>query len=375
MNANDIKILELIYSFGMITRKELGKKLMISQAAISKRIKYLMEKKLIKENSTILLKTGGRKSSYLELNNEIGKIIGVYFGVDKIIIAISTINFTAITYRYIDITPTTQILKETFDILDEIYKQEKIISIGVGMNGIVDYQKGLSIYSATYNWSNVNLKEELENRYKISVAIENGVNLMVLYEKKNGKSRDKNNFVILNITNGIKAGICLDGKLHRGVYLKAGEIGHIQYDFSLNSRICTCGNKGCIETILSEYAVEDKIFDLINEKYSYETIIEKANRNIQPFKNIILDLAPVMLHLILWISLLIDPEEIVVYGKISKVEDFLWREIRRKIKYSSLFKPDRFCLRVENIDESLIVKGGIILGVQNLFKSLKKDKK
>ncbi len=375
MNKKDIKILELIYQFGIITRKELGEQLGISQPAISKKVKYLADKKLIKENSSTLLKTGGRNASFLELNNQIGKVLGIYFGIDKVLIALSTINFTSIEYHYIDITPESKILKETFKFLDELFKKEKIITIGVGMNGIVDSQKGLSIYSATYNWSNVNLKEELQERYNVPVAIENGVNLMVLHEKKLGKSKDKNNFVILNITNGIKAGICLDGKLHRGLYFRAGEIGHIQYDFSVNSRICSCGNKGCIETILSDWGIENKIFDITHKKYTYEEIIEKANNNIQPFKDVILDLVPVLLHLILWISLLIDPDEIIIYGKISKVEDFLWREIKRRIIYSSLFRPDKFNLRLENVNNTYIVKGAIILAVQNLFKSFEKMNK
>ena len=54
MNKKDIKILELIYQFGIITRKELGEQLGISQPAISKKVKYLADKKWISTIQKIL---------------------------------------------------------------------------------------------------------------------------------------------------------------------------------------------------------------------------------------------------------------------------------------------------------------------------------
>ena len=63
-----------------------------------------------------------------------------------------------------------------FQINREICSKNKIINIGIAVNGIVDVQHGISVYSAAYGWSNVDIKSEIEKKFGISVFVENGMN-------------------------------------------------------------------------------------------------------------------------------------------------------------------------------------------------------
>ena len=47
--------------------------------------------------------------------------------------------------------------------------------ISIGMNGIVDSEKGIAKISTYYHWKNINLKEIFEEEFGISVFLENGV--------------------------------------------------------------------------------------------------------------------------------------------------------------------------------------------------------
>lgn len=367
---NDINILELIQQKKAISRVELSNLIGISQAAISKRIKLLMENGYIKENHDKNIKTHGRNAVGLEINQNLGKVIGIYFGPEEISVALSDINCNILCLKKEKIEKNKNIQKICFKIIDEFISKEKILNIGVAMNGIVDSEKGISIYSAPYNWNNINIKKELEDRYKIPVFIENGVNLMALFEKHLGSCKNSKNFVVINIGAGVKAGVYIENKLYHGKDFGVGEIGHIPFDLSKEALICTCGNKGCVETLLSDWRIERKVFEITGKNYSYDEILKRANENDMIFRDIFLSLLPVFLNIIFWIITLINPEEIIIYGKINKCGNFFWRELRRKIKENSLNKNSNLTIRGIDFDNDIIVQGAVILALNNMFKNI-----
>ncbi len=91
-NENDVKILELIQKKEAASRVEIAEKLGISQAAVSKRVKCLMELGYLKENYNKNIKTNGRNAVGLEINSNLGKVLGIYFGSEEISIALSDLE-------------------------------------------------------------------------------------------------------------------------------------------------------------------------------------------------------------------------------------------------------------------------------------------
>lgn len=369
-NENDIKILELIQKKEAASRVEIAEKLGISQAAVSKRVKCLMELGYLKENHNKNIKTNGRNAVGLEINSNLGKVLGIYFGSEEISIALSDLEGNLLSLEKKKISENKNIRKISFEMTDKYIAEEKIVKIGIAMNGIVDVQNGISIYSAAYNWNNIKIKEEFEKRYNISVVIENGVNLMALYEKTFGMCQKQKSFVVINIGAGVGAAVYLNGELYHGKDFGVGEIGHIPFDLSKEALICSCGNKGCIETILSDWRIEQKIFKITGKKYSYDEIIERANNNEKDFRNVFMDLIPVFLNIIFWITTLINPEEIVIYGKINKCGDFFWRELKRKVKEGNLNKNNSLNIKSSSFDSDTIVYGAVILALNNMFRTI-----
>ncbi|CAK7031339.1 ROK family transcriptional regulator [Fusobacterium varium] len=366
-NKNDISILKLIQQKKAVSRIELANLIGVSQAAMSKRIKSLIEKGYLKENYQKNIKTNGRNAIGLEINPELGKVIGVYFGPEEISVVLSDINCNILYSKKEKIKKIKNIKEICFKIIDNLFSKEKILNIGVAMNGIVDIEKGISIYSASYNWNNINIKKELEERYKVPIFIENGVNLIALFEKYFGSCKDIKTFAVLNIGTGVKAGIYIENELYHGKDFGVGEIGHIPFDLSKEALICTCGNKGCIETLLADWRIEEKIFKITGKNYSYDEIIKKANNNERFFKDFFLNLLSVYLNIIFWIVTLINPEKIIIYGKINRCGDFFWRELKRKIKENSLNKNSNFTIERMNFDDKVIVQGAVVFALNNMF--------
>ncbi|CUM36953.1 ROK-family transcriptional regulator [Streptomyces venezuelae] len=61
--------------------------------------------------------------------------------------------------------------------------------------------------------------------------------------------------MVLTLRAGVGAGFAIGGQLHRGFTNSAGEWGHTC--LVLDGRLCTCGNRGCVEAYVSTRGVAE----------------------------------------------------------------------------------------------------------------------
>jgi len=132
---------------------------------------------------------------------------------------------------------------------------EKIAGIGVALHGLVDSDRGISIYAPNLGWKNVRLREIISDELKTEVYVENDVRAMAMGEKWYGAAKGVDNFVAVRVGDGIGASVVMDGRLYTGVTHSSGEIGHTTVD--INGPRCGCGNYGCLEAMASERAICD----------------------------------------------------------------------------------------------------------------------
>ncbi|MBN8856700.1 MAG: ROK family protein, partial [Sphingobacteriales bacterium] len=116
-------------------------------------------------------------------------------------------------------------------------KKDKIAGIGIGMPGFVDAKKGIN-YSFLESGAK-GIPEQLSERLKIPVSIENDSSLIALAEYRFGAARDKKSAMVINLSWGIGLGLVMNGELFRGHEGFAGEFSHIPL-FS-NNKLCSCG--------------------------------------------------------------------------------------------------------------------------------------
>ncbi len=117
-----------------------------------------------------------------------------------------------------------------------------VTGIGVGVPSIVDAEKGI-VYNATNisSWKEVHLKEFLEDKFRMQVAVENDCNCFALGEYIYGTDQSCRNMVGITLGTGIGSGIIIDGKLYGGQYRGAGEIGSLPYLDSDFEHYCSSG--------------------------------------------------------------------------------------------------------------------------------------
>lgn len=128
--------------------------------------------------------------------------------------------------------------------------KEHFTAIGMGSPGSVDRKKGTVTGAFNLGWiETVYIKEEIEKALGIPFVLDNDANVAALGEQWMGAGQNEPNVVFLTLGTGVGGGVIVDGELVHGFLDTAGEIGHLKVEE--NGFLCTCGQKGCLETVAS----------------------------------------------------------------------------------------------------------------------------
>ncbi|MGQ7335026.1 ROK family glucokinase [Streptococcus suis] len=214
------------------------------------------------------------------------KIIGIDLGGTSVKLAILT-TIGEIQEKW---SIKTNILDEGShivpDIIDSIkhrfetygLTKEDFLGIGMGSPGVVDSEAGTVIGAYNLNWKTLQLvKDQFESALGLPFFIDNDANVAALGEQWVGAGNNNPNVVFMTLGTGVGGGVIAAGNLIRGVKGAGGELGHITVDFDAPFA-CTCGKKGCLETVASatgivnltrryaeEYAGDAKLKQLIDD--------------------------------------------------------------------------------------------------------------
>ena len=129
-----------------------------------------------------------------------------------------------------------------------------VLAVGISPPGMVDTERGIWLQGMQVaGVLHIDLRRLVQERFHLPVVVEDGVRALAFRERVKGAGQDCRHFVLLYLGVGVGAGIVIDGVLYRGHHGLAGEVGHLIVD-SAGDR-CSCGNKGCLETVVSSSSI------------------------------------------------------------------------------------------------------------------------
>ncbi|MGU8018938.1 ROK family glucokinase [Streptococcus suis] len=129
--------------------------------------------------------------------------------------------------------------------------KDDFLGVGMGSPGVVDSEAGTVIGAYNLNWKTLQLvKDQFESALGLPFFIDNDANVAALGEQWVGAGNNNPNVVFMTLGTGVGGGVIAAGNLIRGVKGAGGELGHITVDFD-EPFACTCGKKGCLETVAS----------------------------------------------------------------------------------------------------------------------------
>lgn len=187
--------------------------------------------------------------------------LGIDIGATKVLIAKVLLNgqvsqqFIVETYRTDTFEAGFEQISSHIDSCLETSKYPPE-AIGIGIAGQLAHDNSFLTIAPNLNWSNIPLQQIASERFRMPVHVINDVRAATWCEWKLGAGRDVSDLVCIMIGTGIGGGVISQGTLLTGFAGAAGELGHFPID--LHGPMCSCGHRGCFETVASGWAVASK---------------------------------------------------------------------------------------------------------------------
>jgi glucokinase-like ROK family protein len=276
---NQKLILKLIKDFGPVSKADLSGYTQLTIPSVTDILSELEFFGIVQNIGHTSIKRGRFPALY-QLNGKAMNFIGITIGSTSIKAAIINLDSQILDWNSVPLplNPTPEnVLNEVEELVNNFRKTDsQIYGIGLGMHGIVDFNKGISIYPPHLNWDYFPIGEKLEKLLNLPVLVDNDCNTLSLAERWFGEGKDSSSFITVNIDYGVGAGVMIQDQLFHGVNFGGGQIGHTIV--SDDGPKCSCGNYGCLEAFASEPSIVSDIVKKI--KKGFPTKISEITQNL-----------------------------------------------------------------------------------------------
>lgn len=351
-------LLSLLYE-PVLSRSQLAKHTNLSNTTITNIIAELIEQGIVTEkNSTDEIqeksRSVGRPRMRICLEPNARFVVGIHVGVGTIRVAVTNLRAEIIDnqlLRFDTSIPADEVLEQIVVTVEDVIaksdvERDKILGVGVGASGLVDFSTGVNLLAPNLDWHDVPLREYLQNKLRLPVIVDNNVRSMAIGETYFGAGRDVDSVAFVYGRIGVGAGLTFKGQVIRGSSQGAGEIGHIAMLLE-GGEPCRCGNSGCLETLVSESAFlqqaeniaqanpEGILATILREQTDQppiENVFEAARQGDSQVQEVIEERGYYLGVALANLINMFNPELILLGGIFSRGEDLFIEPITRTIQ-------------------------------------------
>lgn len=216
--------------------------------------------------------------------------------------------------------------------------------VGIGVPGTLSRQRGMVISPPNLpGWKNVPIVDRLKAATNLSIWLDNDANNAALGELLCGAGRGVHDMVMLTLGTGVGGGIIAGGKLWRGAFENAGELGHMIIE--AGGRRCGCGQLGCLEALASATGTVTTARELLaagresalqqiiksGRDLQCEDIVKAADAGDAVAREAWLQTCRYLAMACINIHHILNPQRIVLAGGMSSAGDSLLRPVKQAV--------------------------------------------
>lgn len=371
------RILTLLRDGGPTSRTGLAELSGLSPTTITKVVAPLIDRGLLRESVDTAPSRIGRPAVTLTPLPEAVSVCGVQVSVGLIRIGLADANARVRRVSHVDFDPSatpTEVLRLISDLVENLLAEEpdrSCIGIGIGVPGTVDEEHRRVRLLVNMDWREVAVSDYLERRLGIPVVVEHNVRSMALAEARYG-DHDADTLAYLYVRSGVGLGLAFKGHSFYGGADRESYLGHTRV--VQDGLRCTCGARGCLETVVSEPFIrralaqistperpDDRVFDVLRDEIAkgnglavalQEDIIEHLSNAVSVVVNLFTP------GLVLVGGILSDPPAPVIASLRERVRDRIFPLLR-----------DDFRLESTDSGDDATVRGGAAFALETLHYS------
>jgi predicted NBD/HSP70 family sugar kinase len=265
---NRAAVLRGVLAAGPLSRRALCRATGLTASTITHIVGELIAAGLIRELGAADPGEGparvGRREMLIDLEPLGGVVVGGHIGMQRTVLAVGDLRAGIVAVaRFSTLAeqgPASLVRRITAEIPPLLRRagvsSARVLGLGMGVVGPVDVGTGILSSSSELAWHDVPLQALLQEATGLPTVVDSGRRGMALAEMMFGVGQHVRDFMLVHIGSTVVAGIVADQQLYRGATGDGGSIGHLTIAGA--DRRCRCGRIGCLDTLSSEAAIEER---------------------------------------------------------------------------------------------------------------------
>lgn len=249
-------VLRILRDGGPTSRSKLSSITGLSATTITKAVAPLIELGLLTEQA-VEYSGPGRPALALTPVPEALTVCGVQIGVGRICIGLSDGQLRVRkthAYAFDPALGPNEVLDGIAAEVQGLLAQDSgtcCLGVGVGAPGPVNLARRTNLLSINLGWRDVPVSDLLELRLGVPVVVDHNVRSFALAEARYG-AHQAESLAYLYVRTGVGLGVVVRGAPFYGGPGPGGEsyLGHTRV--VQKGRLCACGARGCLDTVVSE---------------------------------------------------------------------------------------------------------------------------
>ncbi len=375
---NSAHLLRLLWCAREISRADLARETGLSRSTISAIVADLLDTGLVREIHKGASR-GGRKPILLAFVDDAYLLAGLDMGATHVSLVVTNlrgeVKHWASRAKAVRDDPagTLALIHQLVgDALKALHAEpSNLLGMGVAVPSPVNPEDpGRLLPLILPKWSKHDLVGELQGAYELPVFVDNDANLGALAEVWWGGREHRGDLAFIKVALGVGSGLIISGRVHRGRYGTAGEMGHTSLDPA--GPRCVCGLRGCINTLIGSKNLLQRAKAQLNaypdsalharRRLTVDHLVNAALAEDQLAQEVIAFAGETLGIGVANLLNLLAPEVVVLGGGLTRAGDLLLEPLRTTVAGMSLAKS----VSKTKIEISKLGEQGIALGAATM---------
>jgi predicted NBD/HSP70 family sugar kinase len=261
---------------GPISRAELGRRLGLSPASLTRLSKPFLDRGLFIEAPDLVQGATGRPARPLDVAVDARRFVGIKLSGDTAHGVLTDLRASALALdsRPLPSHDPAVVVETVAELIDALTPADvRLASVGVSVGGNVADQR-IVTRAPFLEWRDVALADLLEARLGVPVDVENDVTALTTAEQWFGPARGHDAFAVVTIGAGVGYGLVMHDRVVTTPDTGLGLGGHLPLDPS--GPLCSEGHRGCATAMLSIPSICAQVGIALGREVRYDEVLELA---------------------------------------------------------------------------------------------------
>ncbi|MDV6281052.1 ROK family transcriptional regulator [Rhodococcus jostii] len=369
-SANQHRVVRALQTSGELTQAEIARRTGLAPATVSNMVKELTAAGMVAVPGG---DHPGQRGRAVRLTRKMGLAVGIDFGHRHLTVAVADMAHQVLAEERVElgaghraedgVVQAGALLDAALDRLG--CDRTSVLAVGMGLPAPLETDTGeVGGPSILPGWVGVDAAAIASEYLGTAVDVDNDANLGVLAEHMWGAGRGTTDLAYIKLSDGVGAGLVLDGRLYRGRGGTAGEIGHLTLDEF--GQVCRCGNRGCLETLVASHVVIGLLAPSRGPDLTIADIVAMAEGGDAACIRVLADTGRHVGVAVASLCNLVNPERLVIGGELALAGELLLGPMREVVgRYAVPSAVRSLDIRVAELGPRAQVLGAVALGLRS----------